>query len=229
MIVIPTYNGFWSLSKLIESIKSFGTNGHRIVIVDDKSTDLISIKYLDSLKDVTVLRPDTKPGYEAGCLVAACREFPEEEKVILIQDSCSATSSKWLTQFEDLLTPENVVTWIRFKPCLFFCNENHLEYINSICPTNNLPPGGFFGNIFMSYTKHIKTLDNAGYFNNLPTAKFHSEAWERIWPILFHINGIKTKPIIDLSEGDWFKNRIANKIHNGLYPNLRKTFAGRAG
>jgi hypothetical protein len=236
MIVIPTYNGYWSLTRLIHALEKFGTGGHKVVVVDDKTTDLVSVKYLQQLKaytgslDLHVLQPETKPGYEAGCVVAAYRAFPEEEKVILLQDSCSPTSEKWLSQFEEKLTPDNVVTWVRFKPCLFFCNEKHLEYIDTVCGGhNNVPSGGFFGNIFMAYTKHLKMMDEGGFFEHLPKAKYHSEAWERIWAILFHLHGIRAEAIIDLKEGDWFGQQIPSKIHNGMFPHLKKSFQGRAG
>lgn len=236
MIVIPTYNGYWSLTRLIFGLEQFGTNGHKVVIVDDKSIDLVSRKYIEKLityngsLDLTVLQPETKAGYEAGCAVAAYRAFPEEEQIILLQDSCVPTSENWLTQFEEKLTPDNVVTWVRFKPCLFFCNEKHLEHIDEVCGGHsNVPSGGFFGNIFMTYTKNLKTLDEAGYLNKLPKLKLHSEAWERIWAILFHLIGVRAEAIIDLKEGDWFVQQIAMKIHNGAYPHLKKTFQGRAG
>lgn len=236
MIVIPTYNGYWSLTKLIYSLETCGTNDHKVVIVDDKTTELVSCKYIEKLKsytgplDLTVLQSDTKPGYEAGCAVAAYRAFPEEEKILLIQDSCVPTSNQWLNQFEEKLTPYNVTTWIRFKPCLFFCNEQHLEYIDQVCGGhNNLPSGGFFGNIFMTYTKNLKRLDELGYFTHLPKSKLHSEAWERIWAILFHLINIKCDPIIDLNEGDWFSQQIPSKIHYGMYPHFKKSFQGRVG
>jgi NifB/MoaA-like Fe-S oxidoreductase len=46
MIVIPTYNGFWSLSRLIHSLETFGTNGHKVVVMDNGTTDIVSKKYL---------------------------------------------------------------------------------------------------------------------------------------------------------------------------------------
>lgn len=235
MIVIPTYNGYHFLSRLIKALEKYGTEGHKVVIVDDKSNELISCKYLEQLQSYTgplnlsVLRPSTKPGYEAGCLVTAIREYPEEETALLLQDTCLPTSDIWLKQFMTKLTPDNAVAWIRFRPALFFCFEKHLEYIKSICPIDDLPEGGFFGNIFLTYTSHLKKLDDRGYFDNLPTTKFHSEAWERIWAILLHRLGVKIDAIIEVAEGKWFDDQIANRIHFGHFAHLKKTFQGRAG
>jgi len=224
MIVVPTHNGYWALNRLIDAIEQYGSDGHKIIIMDNGTTDLVSKKYLQELSssdNYRVERSETSWGYEAGALVNAIRLYPEEEKALLIQDSCVPTSDQWIKQFEDKLTPEvGAVNWIRFRPCLFWCTQPYLDYIDIVCGGHdNVPEGGFFGNIFYCYTSAIKEFDRKGYFENLPTQKLHSECWERNWPILFHLEGYKTECIID--------QFCPTSIHHGYYPHLKKLFSGR--
>lgn len=227
MIVISTYNGSWPLSNLIKALETYGTNGHRVVIMDNGSKDLVSKKYLSDLisytgdLDISVEIAETSFGYETGAFVNAIRRYPEEEKAILLQDSCLVTSRDWLKQFEDKLTPEaGAVNWIRFRPCLFFCSQPYLDYIDLVAGGHdNVPQGGFFGNVFYCYTSIVKEMDAKGYFQHLPTQKLHSECWERLWAILFHLEGYNTECVIDEFN--------PSAIHYGMYPHLRKTFSGR--
>lgn len=229
MIVIPTYDGYWQLTRLIKGLETFGTNGHKVVIMDDGTKDMVSVKYLDQLRaytgnfDIVIHKADHKFGYEAGALVHAVRLHPEEETALLIQDSCVPLSDKWFTQFEEKLTPKvGAVTWVKFRPCLFFCGPDHLAYIDEVAGGHsNVPDGGFFGNIHYTYTSIVRDLDSKGYFTNLPKKKMHSECWERLWPIIYHIEGYKLACIIDEFN--------PNSIHNGMYPHFKKTFAGRQG
>lgn len=222
MIVIPTYNGYWHLKNLLTSLEKHGTGGHRIVVVNNHTTDTVSKKYLDSLfaEDVTIITPDT-PNYEAGALVHAVRAFPEEEKAILLHDSCEVLHSDWIKEFEEKLTEQaGAVCWVKFRPCLYFMFSHHLEYIDSVLGGHSdVPDGGFFGGIFYTYTNTIKQFDKDGVFAKLPTAKIHSEAWERIWAIIYHTYGYKTECLVDGFNPE--------RIHFGVNLKLRKTFAGR--
>lgn len=226
MIVIPTFNGYSHLSSLINSFEEYGTNNHEVLIVDGGTTELISVKYLEELKNyqgklkLTVVRHDESAGsYETGAFVYAFRNFPSD-KYMLMHDSCIATSEYWLQQFEDKLTPDvGVVSWVKFLPCLYYVGPQHFEYIHKICTTDNVPDGGIFGSIFFTHGHILKELDAKGCFNHGPQNKVHSESWERIWPILFHQHGCKIEALIT--------GFNPGAIHHGHYPHLRKTFGGR--
>jgi hypothetical protein len=97
--------------------------------------------------------------------------------------------------------------------------ERHFQYMDKICSHSDVPDGGVFGSIFMTHGEILRNFDSMGYFKHLPSEKHHSEAWERIWAILFHINGYKIESLIEGFD--------PNKIHYGQLPNLRKTFGGR--
>lgn len=223
MIVIPTYNGYWPLSQLLKSLKEFGTDNHKVLVVDNNSNDLISKKYLQEIASEDfpfelLIEKNINGSYESSAMLHAVRNH-QEDKFILIHDSCIATSDQWLKQFENKLTPEvGVVNWIKFRPCLFACYPPHLAYMKTICSYEDVPDGGFFGSIFMAHGDILREFDAKGYLRPL-TSKIEAEAWERIWPILFHINGHSIECIID--------GFNPSAIHYGGYPHLRKSFVGR--
>ncbi len=225
MIVIPCFNGYWHLDKLIKSLEMFGTDEHRVVIVDTHSTDMVTKQYLKSLKsdklDISIIPAIEGYGYESAAAITALREFPEEEKIMLIHDSCEATSDQWLKQFEEKLTPEKgAVAWLKFQPCLFCCGPAHIEYIDKVCGGHdNVPDSGIFGGIFYTYASILKKWDEDGRFEHPATCKVHSEAWERVWAILFHLYGYEIDHI------NWGFNPQA--IHAGIYPHFKKRFGGR--
>lgn len=185
----------------------------------------MSIKFLEYLKKYTGpldLEVRDNPGgkYETGAWIYAIRNFPNEEKFLLIHDGCLPTSDQWLTQFEERLTPDvGMVSWVKFLPCLFFCFQKHYDYMDQICPHDNVPDGGVFGSIFMAWGSALRDLDSKGYFDLPPSEKIHAEAWERIWAIIFHINGYKIDNIVT--------GFVAGDIHHGKIPHLRKLFGGR--
>lgn len=225
MIVVPTYNGYFHLTRLIAGLEEFGTNGHKVLIVNNQTTDLVSKKYLQDLRTykgpLDLVIEDNNGKYETGAWIYATRQYPNEEKFILIHDGCVPTTDKWLSQFEELLTPQvGCVSWVKFQPCLFYMFDHHYEYMKDICPYDNVPDGGIFGSIFMTWGKILREFDSKGYFNYPPTQKHHAEAWERIWPILFHINGYNIENLITGFD--------PNAIHYGWLPNLKKTFGGRS-
>ena len=224
MIVIPTFNGEGHLRRLVSALQQFGTNGHKVCIVDGSSTDPGTLAYLDELRqgvpelDLAVL---TSPnGYELAGVVAAIRTYPEEEYAVVMPDSCWPTSPYWLQQFHDRLGDATAVAWIKFQPCLLCCHEGHLEYIDQICGGHdNVPDSGFFGGILYTKTEALHKFDQDGRFNYPATCKVHSEAWERIWAILYHLYGYQVNHII---YGFNF-----NAVAAGVYPDFRKVFGGR--
>ena len=225
MIIIPTYNGFWSLNQLIKGLEKCGTMKHSILIVDNGTTEPISKKYLEQLAgyvgplDIKV-ETNKHGGYEAGALIHATREYPNEEKFILLHDSCRITSDQWLKQFDERLTPERgAVAWVKFQPCLFCVFEPHLEYMNTVLSWDSVPDSGIFGSIFYTYGSILRDWDERGFFNNPPSCKIHAESWERIWAILFHNDGFDIDHVI--------KGFEPRAIHYGHYPHLSKTFGGR--
>jgi len=227
MIVIPTYNGYHQLSSLINSLETYGTNGHKVLVVDNGTVDIVSKKFLQNLEtysgplNLTIEKNAYDLSYETGALIHAVRQHPEEEFVFLMQDSCLATAPNWLSQFEERLTEDTgLVHWIKFKPCLFFCFEPHLAYIDQVAGGHdNVPDGGVFGNYIFTRTSILKDFDSKGYFNFPPKNKIHAESWERLWAILFHINGYKIKSIIDYFSPE--------EIQLGHYFGLRKVFYNR--
>lgn len=226
MIVVPTFNGYWQLHNLIKSLEKYGTNGHSVLIVDNGTSDVVSLKYLRELGQYVgsfdILVEKNKHGkYETGALIHAVREYPNEEKFILIHDGCVAQSSHWLTQFEEKLTPEaGAVVWVKFSPCLFAVFPPHREWMESVgVDLSNVPDGGVFGSIFMTYGSILREWDAKGKFNCAPQTKLHAECWERIWAIYFHQEGYKVNSLINEFN--------PTAIHFGQYPHLRKTFKGR--
>lgn len=226
MIVIPTYNGYHHLKTLLEGIEKYGSNGHTVLVVDNGTTDIVSQKYLQSLYaykgplNIIVEKNKTKAKYETGALIHAVRTHITEESFLLLHDGCVPTSDQWLTQFEEKLVGDvGMVSWVKFQPCLFFMFDFHYEYMDKIAPHNDVPDGGVFGSIFMGRGCILRDFDRMGYYDPPPTKKIHAEVWERLWAILFHINGHKIDSIITGFD--------PNAIHHGYYPHLKKHFGGR--
>lgn len=223
MIVIPVYGSYWFVERLLKSIERHGDNGYRICLVNTHTQDIMTIKYLEVVKDkfnldIVVETADEGFGYEAGAAITAIKRYPEVDRFFMIHDSVEATSEHWITQFEEKMH-NGVVTWVAFQPCLFAMCQAHIDYIHQIVSTADVPNSGFFGGMFMAEGKILREMEAKGYFNVPAKLKIHSEAWERIWSILFHV------------EGHAFEH-----IHWGFnpsfmagYPHMIKTFGGRNG
>lgn len=193
MIVICTYNGKDYLPRLLNSMHQYGTDGEKVVICDNHSTDPDSLDYLVYIEDRVELSPipdiikSAGPNYDTGGYLSAYKQYPNEDYYMFMHDSMEVKDPNWLKQFKDRIEGYDAVAWHIFHQGFDneeqhqFCTERIGDYWKN---------WGIFGPILYISNHAMKTLA-ADLENCLPTNKNLQQAMERGWAMLFEKHGLK--------------------------------------
>lgn len=223
MIAIATNNGHKFLPELLQSLETYGTDGHDVLVVDTGSSDPVATAYLESLKSyngpfkLTVTHTPYK-GYDTGAYLWAFRNFPADT-YIFMQDSALVKESGWVQQFESRLTyGVGAVPWLIF-PLQWDSNEQ-IQFVTEKFQSTGLAPFGVFGPMFATTHKALSDLEDQGLLNVIPTNKHEQQAMERGWAFAFTKGGYGVRAIHTAFSAD--------RIRNDQYTTLTKRLPKRA-
>lgn len=235
MIVIASHNGGDHLRQLIDGMSFFGTKGEDVLIVDNQTTDLYSLGYMEHLQEsdlpfkVYIDKTNFTTGYEPGAFIWSFRNY-EDDRYVFFQDSMRVTGPDWLTQFDDRHKEgADVVPWAIFRPLMFGMHPDNVLHViegwgQDLWHKYRDNLDGFFGSIFSVKREALLKADEAGLFpdKGIPTSKWGAQAMERVFPIVFAEIGASVTPIIGMETKEgWPLHQIVNNLH------LRKVFGGR--
>lgn len=99
-IIIPVFNGYDDLIKCVDSVKKHTDfNKHRLIIIDDKSTDGRIKEYLDSLQyeNCIVIYNEKNEGFSASVNKGM---LSSEENDVLLLNSDTIVTKNWLEKIQ---------------------------------------------------------------------------------------------------------------------------------
>ena len=93
-VIILTWNGLEYTKKCLSSLRNLTTyNDYEVIIVDNGSTD-DTLKYLDSLDWVTVIKNQENLGFVKGNNIGLAKT--EDSDVIFLNNDIIITQSDWI-------------------------------------------------------------------------------------------------------------------------------------
>ena len=221
MIVIATHDNINYLDTLIKSINNYGTNGHKVLIVDTNSITPDFFKYLSSLKEASFtnnlnieITKTLYSGYDSGGYIWAYKNFIEENYIFL-QDSMEIKHPEWITIIEEKLKKSDVVAWRKFPRHLCpFDNPHQERWLYELIGTRDYDEG-IFGPVFSTKRSVLYEIEQSNLFI-IPNNKEQQQGMERGWAIIFKKLGF----IVDNIETWSFDNKDSIYM-NKVFPKRR--------
>jgi len=210
MITICTNNGTDYLSRLLTSLDKYGTDGHKVVIVDTGSTDE-AFKGLLKLVEKKYQVDYIKGGRDTGAYFHAYKKYPSKAYMFM-HDSMEATDKNWLKRFTD--KKKDFVAFARFTVANNLCPIP--ERIASLAPYG-VGKYGVMGPIFYATDKFMKQVEKAGYLAMIPKDRDETHATERLWGGLVEKLGYEVESV----NGEFFQAEAEK------YKGLKKFFPVR--
>jgi GT2 family glycosyltransferase len=209
-IIIPVYNGFQFLPALFESIIENTRTPYRLIIVDDKSTDLRVVEMLNTIKEelpqTILITHENNQGFVASINEAAL--YTNDHFVILNTDTevprdWLSRLTSYLYKFDDIasVTPMTNAGTICSFPAPGQDNELYLGHdVN------------FIDEVFeqVDTTNIIELPTGVGF-----CMAINRKVWERIGPFNVEVFGQGYG-----EENDWCRKAVENGYRNILAPNL---------
>ncbi|MBX3118674.1 MAG: hypothetical protein KF784_06385 [Fimbriimonadaceae bacterium] len=223
MIAIATNNGHKFLPELIESLETYGTDGHDVLIVDTGSSDPAATEYLGALESYNgpfklMVTQTPYKGYDTGAYLWAFRNFPADT-YIFMQDSVLVKQPGWTKEFESRLSfGVGAVPWLTFP--LQWDSEEQVGFVTEKFQTTDLAPFGVFGPMFATTHDALSDLESQGLLNVIPSNKHEQQAMERGWAFAFIKGGYGVRPIHSAFSAD--------RIRHNQYSTLTKRLPKRA-
>ncbi len=223
MIVIATNNGKEYLSKLLDSLVEFGTDGYPILVCDTGTTNQDSLSFLAEIPvkysslDVKVERTPYS-GYDTGAYIWVFRNH-RAKGYFFLQDSVTVKEVGWTKHFTEKASHGvGCVPWLTFA--MQWQSQEQIDFVRSAFASNQWPPFGIFGPIFYATHEALTALERKGFLNTIPGSKTEQTAMERGWPTAFTHSGFAVRPVECNFEEE--------KLRANEYRALNKTFALRA-
>ena len=220
MIVIATNNGKEHLIRLLASIDTHGSGGHKVCIVDTGSTSSESIAYIDGLdrERYLVLRTPYC-GYDTGAYVWAYRTTAEPH-YLFMHDSMEVAHPGWVQDFTEGGFPVCAYAYFSVAPYSYGFDGGpsgeqvaRLKERSIACDSST---NAFFGPVFYATREAMQAVDSKYDLNTiLPNSKLHQQGMERGWPMVFDALGIPHNSVLVPPHGD--PRRV-----NELSPKLKK-------
>jgi len=185
MIVISTYNGQDYLPHLLKDIKEFNISNDKICIVDDKSTDMLFVKYLvDLKKDGYNILCNPVVSYELGALKYA-HDNLKDDVWYSMQDSIRLKYNIF-DEIRPKLTNKNMYTFLTFAPGIYD-NMDDRTFLTLHYGTLHYSKGIFTNSIF-ALDEVIQRVKNDWY---IPKNKIEAAGSERGISVVFERHGIE--------------------------------------
>lgn len=211
MIVIPTYNGRDHLINLLTDIQEFDIPNDKVCIVDNKSTNIGHLEYIEDLKKsgYNVLY-NTHATYELGAFKFAIDNGIIDDNYALFQDSIRLNTDVINYVFNKL--DDNTVYTLANFEAYKYDSPNDRMYLAINYGTGNYSTGLLGSMFFINHNALQKVKDQW----KLPRNKIDSMGTERALATIFDKNGIN---IIGLEKYD--------PALGGDYKNFTKLYGGR--
>lgn len=208
MIVICTHDGGQHLISCLDSLSTFGTFGHEVLVVDTESKDAAHLRLLGTLRSRYSnldLRVEVSEfgGYELGAIRHAYFKY-HPDKLLLVHDSIRFLAN-WWGYFEDQFkVGADVVPWITFYPVEYdhdtpdtpedFTQEAFVQDKYEADPLEL--PFGIFGSIFCATAECLDRVEAIGGLSFTCDFKCMSQAMERAWTAAFQKVGAAISPVL---------------------------------
>jgi len=189
MIVVCTHNGCQQLKQLISGFEKYGTENNKVVIVDTKSDDKESLKYLKKLENYSgdfeiKVEYLENNWYEVGAFAHAYRQY-SDDYYLFMHDSIVLKKEGWFSSISKLLTDDIDVVALASFP-FYFSNRKQIEWFaRQFKQKWNNPQLGIAGCQFYTSEKTLDYLSSKGWLNFNPSCKNEGCAMERGLAIVF--------------------------------------------
>jgi glycosyltransferase involved in cell wall biosynthesis len=209
LIVIATNNGINYLPRLLTSLHFFGTEGHKVCIVDTGSTSDQFKQYLNDLDPDKYIISYIPKGYDTGAYIHAYFNYPDEE-YIFMHDSMEVLTSNWISDFKEENKDAVYYSWF----FMAFDTPEQLEHLQEIGIHNPITTHCAFGPIFYIKRTTLDKIHEKFDLNKvIPTNKIDQQGMERGWPMMI-------ESVTD--SRSWLSKVEILVEENILYRNLKK-------
>jgi glycosyltransferase involved in cell wall biosynthesis len=198
-VVIAHNNGVDKLTPLLHDLKTHGTHGWKICVVDTGSTDdrsLGYLEYLDKYEDIKILR--RHGGYLSGAWNTAYENLLDARQYVFIHDSMRVVNPNFLPNFVSLFENNNLgaAAYAAFQFPSWDCQEQ-VDWLSNYLDMSVHPPHGIFGSCFLTSREVLRDLDSKGLMGIIESNKVQCMAMERGWSIAFKQAGYDVKFLVD--------------------------------
>ena len=218
-IIVATHNGWDYIERHLASWQQYGTDGHRVVVMETGASSVEYLDYLNNLKErrwgfSLSIRMTPCVGYDTGAYLWAYNTMPEEDEFLFCHDSMKVKRPGVMGDFRRINEEigGGCVPWLVFRQN-GYQNQDQVDFVSKYLPTTDLPGFGIFGPIFYTARKPMsKVLSFVG--GAIPSNKNEQEAMERGWAIAFAMEKVPVKAL----DGDFH----GPMVHNDMYPSFTK-------
>jgi hypothetical protein len=189
LIVVATNNDTETLKKCLSGITcNTDLSKHPLLVSDTGST---SRAHLDFVRGLPCNKAfSIKPNYEYGAYLYAVKRYPSESEFMFMQDSVVPQNPGWLDRF----TKPGLGAVAAWPHSINnYTTDEHWDWIQGVVGELVLPVEQprdmFMCNTFYATRDAIETVQSK-FDMPVPSKKMHSQAYERLMPILFYKSGV---------------------------------------
>lgn len=220
LVVVASYNGKDFLPRLLSSLEEHKKEEFDILVVDTGTTDIESLKVLESIKSKYMVEKTPYAGYDTGAYIYAIKGHLYDEYIFL-HDSIEVLSDSFINDFR--VHQKDVCYYANF--CLGYDNEEQRQHLVDIGIFNSKSTHGCFGPLFYAKRNVLEDILKTFEVDKIiPTTKIHQQGMERGWSMMFDK---VTNSIASITTFDSFSSSNIDKYRISTFGSFRKYYPTR--